>query len=513
MKFSLLSEKAESFSFDCTDLLSNLSVDRAVSKIISDSRRAEYFLSVLAKPLSDIDNIKYRQEIFTDLHTIPSLFEELRTVFTRYDKIRQDWHELRLSATPMSDSSINPEALLEHTFASLKVTAIFPGTIASYYGSISEVLSRYPIKSRGLCSMRDYCRDMMQNDSLNEFVEIAQLFKYHSPEHFNFEISTLFDSTLRLAGCGLSDISEFKESGSKFSLAGLFKKKQTDDGTVNVATMNEEEAAKDKKDKTPPQLDDISFDDSIYLQNEALSRIDAVMTKVTNDVYETFFGMSRELMFYEAALIYARKAEAEEIPLSIPEILPPEDDLIEVTGLRELYLMCSGVEGKKIVPNDVIMKKDRCGMLIKGMTDTGKTVYLRSIGAAQLFAQAGLPVLAESARFSIRHGFFSHFSSAEEEFMAGDAAGRFDQEAKEVSKILDRIVPHSLVFFNETFQTTSYGEGTDGMANILRILPKLKTKYIFVTHLTRLFDVMENDGAILASTAEGEDQKYKIIAK
>jgi len=97
--------------------------------------------------------------------------------------------------------------------------------------------------------------------------------------------------------------------------------------------------------------------------------------------------------------------------------------------------------------------------------------------------------------------------------MAGDAAGRFDQEAKEVSKILDRIVPHSLVFFNETFQTTSYGEGTDGMANILKILPRLKTKYVFVTHLTKLFEVMENEGVILASTAEGEDQKYKIIAK
>ena len=513
MKFSLLNKKAESLSVECADLLYDLSVDRAINAIITDSRRAEYFLSVLAKPLTDVENIRYRQEIFTDLHNIPNLFEDLRTVFTRYDKIRQDWHELRLNATPMSDSSINPEALLEHTFASLKVTAIFPGTIASYYGSINDVLSRYPIKSAGLCRMRDYCADMMQNDSLNELVEIAQLFKYHSPEHFNFEVSAVFDSTMRLAGCGLSDISEFKDGSGKFSLANLFKKKQADDSTVDIAAMNAEETEKGKNDKTPPQLDDISFDDSIFLQNEALSRIDAVMTKVTNDVYETFFGMSRELMFYEAALIYARLAEGEEIPICTPEILPAEEDTLEAYGLRELYLMCSGVKGKNIVPNDAVLGSDRRGMLIKGMTDTGKTVYLRSIGALQLFAQAGLPVLAEKAKVSVRHGFFSHFSSAEEEFMAGDAAGRFDQEAKEVSKILDRIVPHSLVFFNETFQTTSYGEGTEGMANILKILPRLKTKYVFVTHLTKLFEVMENEGVILASTGEGEEKKYKIIAK
>jgi len=414
---------------------------------------------------------------------------------------------------PMSDSSINPEALLEHTFASLKVTAIFPGTIASYYSSISDTLSRYPIRSAGLCRMRDYCADMIQNDSLNEIVEIAQLFKYHSPEHFNFEISTVFDPTMRLKSCGLSGISEYRDENGKFSLANLFKKKQADDSTVNIAQMNAEETEKGRKDKTPPQLDDISFEDSIYLQSESLSRIDAALTKVTNDVYETFFGMSRELMFYESAIILTSLASEAKVPFCLPDILPAEDDISEATSLRDLYLMCSGYTGKDIVPNDVALSKDSKGMLIKGMTDTGKTVYLRSIGAAHLFAQAGIPVLAEKARLSIRHGFFSHFSSAEEEFMAGDAAGRFDQEAKEVSKILDRIVPHSLVFFNETFQTTSYGEGTDGMANILKILPRLKTKYVFVTHLTKLFEVMENEGVILASTAEGEDQKYKIIAK
>lgn len=166
--------------------------------------------------------------------------------------------------------------------------------------------------------------------------------------------------------------------------------------------------------------------------------------------------------------------------------------------------------GAKTVPNDVSLTASESGLLVKGLTDSGKTVYLRAIGSAQLFAQAGLPVLAESARMSIRHGFFSHFSSAEEEFLSGDAAGRFDQEAKEIARIISGLTPHSLLLLNETFQTTSYREGTESMYNILRFMPGLGTKYIFVTHLTRLFGYMQNENAVLANTSDDPAKKYKI---
>jgi DNA mismatch repair ATPase MutS len=122
-------------------------------------------------------------------------------------------------------------------------------------------------------------------------------------------------------------------------------------------------------------------------------------------------------------------------------------------------------------------------------------------------------VLAESATMSIRRGFFSHFSSAEEEFLKGDARGRFDQEAREIAAILDKLTPYSLLLLNETFQTTSYKEGTKSIYDILRFMPKLKTKYVFVTHLTALFGYMESEKVILAHTSDDPSNKYKIIVE
>ena len=491
MRFSLLS-KIPDPQAEC-GVLYDLSLDRAVKNIVSDKRRAEYFISVLEKPLTKPENIVFRQEIFKDLSTIDGLIDSLKTLFSRYDKIKSDWQEMKLSAVNGRGSEINSEALLEHTFSSLKITAIFPSTIASFFGTIGQTLSEYPIKSEGLCAIRDWCKSMSENEALNELVDISQRFRYKTPQDFDFSVVFSLDHALRLLSCDISDIVEKKQAGG---LSKLFSKKKTKDGVEVTAVLSE--AGEDP------------LSDAQYILNEALSRIDAVLTKVTGDVYDAFFGLSNELMFYEAALCYYQKANDDGVPIVIPTVLPEEADKFEAKGLRELVLLSNG-HGAKTVPNDLTLTDAQSGLLVKGLTDSGKTVYLRSIGAAQLFSQAGLPVLAESAAISIRRGFFSHFSSAEEEFLIGDAKGRFDQEAREIAAILNKLTPYSFLLLNETFQTTSYKEGTESIYNILRFMPKLKTKYVFVTHLTALFGYMENEKAILAHTSDDPESKYKII--
>jgi len=492
VKFSLL-QKKEDRPAVC-EVIYDLSVDRAAHNIIEDTRRADYFVSVLSKPLTDRDNIIFRQQIFSDFQNIPGLFDSLRLLFARYDRIKSDWQEMKLGTATGRGAEINPEALLEYTFSSLKVTAIFPSTIASFFSSIGDTLSGYPITAEGLVAMRDWCRGMADNAALDEIVEISQLFRYQTPDCFDFTVAAKLDGALRLCLCDISGISEHKPEGG--ALSRIFSKKKADDG-FRAVTAEISEAGEDP------------YSDSVFMLNEALCRIDSALTQVTDEVYGAFFGMSNEMMFYEAALAYADIAKGSGVPLTMPDILPADADCMEARGLRELVLLSNGA-GAKTVPNDVSLTASESGLLVKGLTDSGKTVYLRAIGSAQLFAQAGLPVLAESARMSIRHGFFSHFSSAEEEFLSGDAAGRFDQEAKEIARIISGLTPHSLLLLNETFQTTSYREGTESMYNILRFMPGLGTKYIFVTHLTRLFGYMQNENAVLANTSDDPAKKYKI---
>lgn len=491
MKYSLLSKKPDSPAY--CGVIYDLSADRAVNNLSDDKKRNEYFLSVLSSPLTDVENIRYRQEIFEDLSRCEGLFDALKLIFTRYDRIKTDWQDMKLGS--ISSSETNPEAFLRHSFASLKVTAIFPSTMASFFENIASTLGKYDIRSEALCDMKKRCDAMRGEEALGNIVEISQLFRYGEIEDYDFSLLVKADGLLYPEKADISAVSPVKKKQG--GLAGLFKKDKKAENVITVGTAHSETG-------NDPQ------ECSSYLLGCALADIDRKLTEITNNLYEIFYGLSNELMFYEIGLLYMDEAKKQGVPLCYPTILPAEDDVIRLKNVKELLLL-SGGKGRETVPNDIDIGSSRAGMIIKGLTDSGKTVFLRAVAGAQLLAQSGLPVLAEEARLSVRGGFFSHFSSAEEDFLIGSAQGRFDQEAGEISRIIDNFRTHSLLLLNETFQTTSYEEGTESIYNILRYMPKLGAKYIFVTHLTRLFDYMHGENVMLASTSNDPATKYKII--
>lgn len=488
MKYSLLYRNEVPENDESFDITYDLSVDRLVRKAVDDPRKADYFLGVLMKPLTSAEDIVYRQEQIKDYLGIPGLYDELKTVFNRYDKVKSDWREMRSVAYP-GGTGVNSRALVDYTFASLKVTALFPKTILTYFSSIADILGRYPASSRALLDIKKYCEDMLSNDSLNEIARIASLFQYKTADCYEFAVTASLDDTLRLVSCdltGLEDVTARPKDNALSRLIGALGKKHP----------SEDIAVED---------DDATVDDTLALLNEALHRVDAALTQATGEVYETFCGISGELRFYDAALALIKYLDDAGIKRCFPELLPPEADLFDAKGLANPMLTCEGLDGSSIVTNDFSSAPPSAGALIHGDNNTGKTTYLRSIGTAQLMAQSGLPVCAESARISIRRGIYSHFSSAEEEFRSGDTAGRFEGEVQCVAKIIDSLPahPYSLVLLNETFQTTSYNEGAEGMLAILEALPRAKARFVFVTRMTRLVELVSADPTLFPVSEMG----------
>ena len=135
---------------------------------------------------------------------------------------------MRLSA-PQS-SEVNPEALLDHSFASLKITSIFPSTIASFFENIRDTLSKYEISSEGLVSVRNWCDGMAENKALDRIVEIAQKFRYGNREDFDFEILVKLKGDLHPEICEITDISEKKQETG--GILKLFRSKEQPKSTV-----------------------------------------------------------------------------------------------------------------------------------------------------------------------------------------------------------------------------------------------------------------------------------------
>ena len=286
------------------------------------------------------------------------------------------------------------------------------------------------------------------------------------------------------------------------------------------------------------------------LSYEAYVTLSNILSGFVRELIEGFSRLSDELTFYELALDYINMAKEKELPLCYPEIIEPESDQrepIEISRLYDLLLAGRALAAKDVVPNDICFptgdsvanRADNVsdasrpdndsgasradndsdasrpdndsdasqadnvsvtgsaddnsskaagvpGILITGENNSGKTVYLRSVGTAQLLFQAGLPVPCESARMRILSAVYTCYAAAEKEFVSGNDAGRFEQEVRILSQLAERIQPNSLLLLNEVFQTTAYSEGAEGLYHILNYFMRHGVNFIAVTHLKEL---------------------------
>ncbi len=457
MKYSILYKTEE--TGQSPSLIYDLSVDRCIANISSDIRKNEYFCRVLSVPLTKTENILYRREILSDLCDNRELFSALKTLFTRYDKLKADWLELKGSTERVS-ADRGSEAMLDYIYSSLKVTALFPKTILSFFSSIVEAFEGCGIRSEGLTALRDYARELLENESLRQIEEIASHFTYNTPEDYDFELCCRIGDALNCVSAEICSVSEREKK--KNPLLSILSKKKKQDGTAETLS---------------PEAKAVSLE----ILGEAMYRTDRLLSDITDSIYDSFYGISRELDFYEVALKYTDFLVQSSKPYCYSALTA---DGIKASELYDLFLLTE--DRCEVYPNDADFT-GYGGVLIRGKNNTGKTTFLRSVAIAQLFTQAGLPVAARQASLPVFSGIYTHFSGAEEEFTVGDVSGRFEGEVKAVAEIMDKLTEGGLVIFNETFQTTAYDEGSVAIEGILRAINKLGGRYIFVTHLTQLF--------------------------
>jgi DNA mismatch repair ATPase MutS len=137
---------------------------------------------------------------------------------------------------------------------------------------------------------------------------------------------------------------------------------------------------------------------------------------------------------------------------------------------------------RKVVGNDANADhKDL--LMITGANQGGKSVFLRSMGLAQLMMQCGMFVPAESFCANGCRALFTHYKREEDATMK---SGKFDEELGRLSAIVDHISPDSMVLFNESLAATNEREGSEIARQIVSALLDRHIKVLFVTHLYEL---------------------------
>jgi len=213
------------------------------------------------------------------------------------------------------------------------------------------------------------------------------------------------------------------------------------------------------------------------LRDRGLARVANSVAQAAEHI-ESFFKVLRwELAFYIGCLNLHEQLKQLDAPVAFPQVAPAEERRFSCTGLYDISLALT--MKRKVVGNDVTADGKNL-IIITGPNQGGKTTFLRSVGLAQLMMQAGMFVPAESFSANVCSGVFTHFKREEDKTME---RGKFEEELKRMSAIVDLVKPNGLILLNESFASTNEREGSEIAREVVSALLEAGTKIPYVTHL------------------------------
>ncbi len=198
----------------------------------------------------------------------------------------------------------------------------------------------------------------------------------------------------------------------------------------------------------------------------------------------SFFKLLRaELGFYVGCLnLHERLAEKGE-PICFPVPMARQERSESKRfqhSVRGLYDVCLTLRIEPRVVGNTVNADEKSLVIITGANQGGKSTFLRSIGLAQVMMQCGMFVPAEAFCANVCNGVFTHYKREEDATMQ---SGKFDEELKRMSEIVDHIATNSLLLCNESFAATNEREGSEIAKQIVCALREKGIKIFYVTHL------------------------------
>ena len=459
------------------DLLYHLSLDRSLARLCPDSRSRGELLSVITRITADPAEITYRQQIMSDLLRIPALADDLANSFSRFSELLKAQKDADRQSRSTGASRT---ATVTGAKNFLQTQAVCCQRTLLSVKELAERLDHRPLTAEGLIAIRDRCRAMAEDPAHARLLHLCRKYSEFSERELLAYRFTLTPDG-HIEGYALTDRRHLPADPQKKKGLALLAKPPAQPGVPLAPTDRE------------------GYD---TFTASAFTTLAAKFAAVTCGILQDLVPLARELDFYTAALAYAASVREKGATLCFPAITPNTPTAAE--GLYDLLLLSEAITCEKVVPHSFTLPA-RGGLMVLGENGSGKTVFLRAAATLQILAQAGLPVPCTAANLNPCTALALQFSHSEER--EDNSAGRFEQEVRELADMVDGLQAGATVFLNETFQSTAYTEGAEGLCPILRHFGACGIRWVLVSHLKDLPAMLSPEEAEVRRTGKG----YRII--
>lgn len=406
------------------------------------------FLHIVSAPLNNQEKILERQNILKDFLAYPGLALNLRKICLEISKNKcesthSDKRERLADFKKVLDRSVNVSAeLLKH-------------------------LKHREFSSRTLKDLRSQldCNDKIE--SIKQRIDSL----INASVHNHFTLDLEYGSGFKFRSTNIYANNENNTGNHNAEKAGVLKffKK------ANNIIKKEPEGF---FYGTPFSPIDAQITGEVGILNKTPVYMGMIITDLNRHILNFCSSLAKQLNFYIACIEIIKYLENKNINFVFPEF--NGEKKINAENLLDFGLIINRCDedNLNIVSNNF---NDSGGAyyLISGENQGGKTTFLKSLGIAQLFAQAGLIVTAEKYICPVFHNFISHFPKDEDEDLN---FGKLAEELTRIKKASPLIADNSLTLLNESFATTTENEGFEIACDILRAFSETTAKILFVTH-------------------------------
>ncbi|HUK22061.1 MAG TPA: hypothetical protein VLV45_10985 [Gemmatimonadales bacterium] len=213
------------------------------------------------------------------------------------------------------------------------------------------------------------------------------------------------------------------------------------------------------------------------LRDHAIQEVANALAQSADHIENFFKTLRTEIAFYLGCVtLHARLTRLGE-PTCYPLPAPQGHGRFQCEELYEPALALTG--GRAVVGNSVVAD-GRNVVIVTGANRGGKSVFLRSVGIAQILMQCGMFAPARAFASDLCPAVVTHYKREEDPSLQ---SGKFDEELARLSEIVDHLTPNTILLLNESFAATNEREGSEIARQVVTVLAESGMRVFFVTHL------------------------------
>lgn len=472
-----------------------------------DTRSLIYYLC------DDAEVITYRLHILEDFLNHPQMAESLK-------KLIPFFHDLENEKVDLYSRGADQFRKVAWRLDKLH-------TYITCVEDLNRILLNYKseLKSEGLLKLCQYITTVMRNDTYLSLKEKLPEFRKQLQDMSFVTIGINLDHTLEPTEAVFLSVEPkpFKKPSILSNFLGL---KSADEDFEGISQFYSISSQSSLKNTLFRELGDI-FEETITPISTAIREYTRVNTRTISD-------LAFEFSFYIGASQWIKRLKGRGLSMCQPIARSKEERSCQIENLRDVILSMNALDSEMnesidemIISNDVTFDSDGRIFILTGPNQGGKTTYTRSIGLAQVLFQVGLYIPGTSASMSPVDWVYTHFN---EEERPNVKDGRLGEESERLARVFDQATSYSLVLLNESFSSTSPGEGLYLAEDIIKGLIIVGSRAVFATHFHELAarvekinaDFMTYDNRLISMVAgversddplseQGAKRTYKVV--